>query len=96
MSLPDNLRRLRKLRYWSQRDLARASGLAPLTIGRLEAGLTQPEPRTVRKLADALGVEPIEIASPEELTDRTVRRPDAAREALNPPRTKRAGREQKS
>jgi transcriptional regulator with XRE-family HTH domain len=55
------LRKLRKEYAWSQRDLARESGVAQDTITRLETGKREAQPRTVRRLAEALGVEPREL-----------------------------------
>jgi transcriptional regulator with XRE-family HTH domain len=55
------LRRLRRERALSQRDLTRMTGIAFDTISRLETGKQQAQPRTIRKLADALGVEPREL-----------------------------------
>ena len=52
------LRKLRKEHAWSQRDLARESGVAQDTITRLETRQREAQPRTVRRLAEALGVEP--------------------------------------
>ena len=54
------LRAVRKAKMLSQDDLARRAGLSRPTISRVEAG---EEARfvTVRKLAEALGVEPIEL-----------------------------------
>lgn len=52
------LRKLRKERAWSQRDLARESGVAQDTITRLETGQREAQPRTVRRLAQSLEVEP--------------------------------------
>ena len=52
------LRRLRRERALSQRDLSRMTGIAFDTISRLETGKQQAQPRTVRKLAEALDVEP--------------------------------------
>jgi transcriptional regulator with XRE-family HTH domain len=52
------LRRLRRERALSQRDLTRMTGIAFDTISRLETGKQRAQPRTIRKLADALGVEP--------------------------------------
>jgi transcriptional regulator with XRE-family HTH domain len=37
------------------------TGVAFDTISRLETGKQQAQPRTIRKLADALGVEPREL-----------------------------------
>jgi transcriptional regulator with XRE-family HTH domain len=56
-----NLRTLRKERALSQRDLARVSGVGPVTISELERGVREAQPRTIRKLAEALGVEPKEL-----------------------------------
>jgi transcriptional regulator with XRE-family HTH domain len=55
------LRKLRKEHAWSQRDLARESGVAQDTITRLETEQREAQPRTVRRLAEALGVEPREL-----------------------------------
>jgi transcriptional regulator with XRE-family HTH domain len=55
------LRQLRRERAWSQRDLARESGVSQDTITRLETGQREAQPRTVRRLADALNVEPREL-----------------------------------
>ena len=55
------LRRLRRERALSQRDLSRMTGIAFDTISRLETGKQRAQPRTIRKLADALGVEPMEL-----------------------------------
>ena len=52
------LRRLRRARVLSQRDLSRITGVAFDTISRLETGKQQAQPKTIRRLADALGVEP--------------------------------------
>ena len=55
------LRRLRRELALSQRDLTRMTGIAFDTISRLETGKQRAQPRTIRKLADALGVEPREF-----------------------------------
>jgi transcriptional regulator with XRE-family HTH domain len=55
------LRQLRRERAWSQRDLARQSGVSQDTITRLETGQREAQPRTMRRLAEALGVEPREL-----------------------------------
>ncbi len=55
------LRRLRKERALSQQDLERASGVAQHTISDLESGKRGARPSTLRKLADALNVEPREL-----------------------------------
>jgi HTH-type transcriptional regulator, competence development regulator len=57
----EKLIRLREERVLSQRDLARMAGLAQGTVWRLENGFAQVHPSTIRKLAEALGVEPREL-----------------------------------
>ena len=69
MAFPDNLRRLRLARFFSQAELARRSGVHAVTITRLEAGRTAPSTRTVRALAETLGVAPAELATPEEVAE---------------------------
>lgn len=69
MPFRDNLRRLRLAQFLSQAELARRSGLHTLTISRLEAGRVKPSTRTVRALADALGIPPGELATPEEVAE---------------------------
>jgi transcriptional regulator with XRE-family HTH domain len=55
------LRGLRRERALSQRELSRMTGIAFDTISRLETGKQRAQPRTIRKLAGALGVEPREL-----------------------------------
>ncbi len=58
----DRLKRLRNERNLSQRELAKAAGLSPATIFKLENDLAEPHPSTIRKLAKALEVAPSELA----------------------------------
>ena len=69
MAFADNLRRLRVERFLSQREVARQAGLHAITLVRLEAGGTAPSTRTVRALAAALGVEPRDLTTPEEVAE---------------------------
>jgi transcriptional regulator with XRE-family HTH domain len=71
VALRDKLRQLRATRVLSQADLAKLSGVSKPTIARAELGLIVPHPRTIRKLAEALGVEPPELVSPEELLEQS-------------------------
>ena len=58
----DRLRKVRDMRLLSQRELAERAGLSPTTILKLESGrVDEPHPRTIRKLADALEVDPEEL-----------------------------------
>jgi len=55
------LRRLRRERALSLRELGGRSGVAFDAINKLELGRRQAQPRTIRKLAEALDVEPREL-----------------------------------
>lgn len=60
------LREVREAKFITQRELAARTGLTPETISRLERGTNPPLITTVRRLAEALGVEPQElIAEPD-------------------------------
>jgi transcriptional regulator with XRE-family HTH domain len=59
-----NVKRLRELRreqVLSLRELEERSGVSYNTIWRIEDGRQGAHPRTVRKLAEALGVKPSEL-----------------------------------
>ncbi len=55
------LRELRHRRVLTLHELGERSGVAYNTIWRLENGKSGAQPRTIRKLAAALGVEPEEL-----------------------------------
>ncbi len=55
------LRQLRERQALSLRELSALSGVNYNSIWRIEAGRTGAQPRTVRKLALALGVQPHEL-----------------------------------
>jgi transcriptional regulator with XRE-family HTH domain len=55
------LREKRLEQFWSLNDLAKLSGVSKATIVQIEAGRVDPQPRTIRKLAEALGVKPEEL-----------------------------------
>ena len=50
----------------TQEELAKAAGVNRVTIAKIEAGVVDPYPSTVRKLAVALGMEPRELMRPEQ------------------------------
>ncbi len=62
----ERLRELRRRRVLSMRDLEARSGVSHNTIWRIESGRQGAHPRTIRKLAEALGVEPEELLKEEE------------------------------
>jgi len=61
MQNTSRLRELRDQAALSQEDLAKESGVSRGTIADLEAGKRPARPSTRRKLAKALGVEPVEL-----------------------------------
>lgn len=62
----ERLRKLRKDKVLSMRELEELAGVSYNTIWRLEAGRQGAHPKTIRKLAEALGVEPRELTREEE------------------------------
>jgi transcriptional regulator with XRE-family HTH domain len=57
----ERLKELRRERVLSLRELEGRSGVSYNTIWRIEDGRQGAHPRTVRKLAEALGVQPSEL-----------------------------------
>jgi transcriptional regulator with XRE-family HTH domain len=57
----ERLKELRVERALSLRELGAASGLSHNTIWKLERGREEAHPRTIRKLAEALGVTPRDL-----------------------------------
>jgi transcriptional regulator with XRE-family HTH domain len=57
----ERLKELRRERVLSLRELEERSGVSYNTIWRIEDGRQGAHPRTVRKLANALGVQPSEL-----------------------------------
>jgi transcriptional regulator with XRE-family HTH domain len=60
------LRELRRQKVLSMRELEEMSGVSYNTIWRLENGVTGARPRTIRKIAQALAVDPAELVKEEE------------------------------
>ena len=56
------IRELRQRKLLSQRELAEKAGVSETTIVKLELGATRPQPRTLRKIAAALGIGAEEMA----------------------------------
>ena len=60
MSLGEYIKEKRKLKDWSQRDLAAASGISNAEISRIESGKRkEPSSSILKDIANALGV-PVE------------------------------------
>jgi transcriptional regulator with XRE-family HTH domain len=60
------LKELRRRKMLSLRELGERSGVAFDNINKLENEKRRAQPRTLRKLAEALGVEPHELVKGEE------------------------------
>lgn len=56
MALAENLRKIRERRGFSQNELAEMTELSQGAISKFESGITKPNPRTLKILADALNV----------------------------------------
>jgi transcriptional regulator with XRE-family HTH domain len=63
------LRELRQRRVLTLHELEERSGVAYNTIWRLENGRSGAQPRTIRKLAAALGVDPEELVKVQKSSD---------------------------
>ena len=59
------VRAARERAFLSKSELAEQAGLDRSTVGRIEDGVTEVYPRTIRKLAEALSVDPASLV-PEE------------------------------
>jgi transcriptional regulator with XRE-family HTH domain len=57
------LRAIRERKALTQDELAEKAGVSRQTVLKIEGGL-EPRPKTVRKLAAALGVEPADLMEP--------------------------------
>ena len=60
------LREVRESQFLTQGELAERSGVSRQTINRLEGGEIEPRFKTIRQLAQALGVEPRRLISEEQ------------------------------
>jgi transcriptional regulator with XRE-family HTH domain len=61
----EKVRAARERAFLSKRELAEKAGLDRSTVGRIEDGVTEVYPRTIRQLAKALSVDPASLV-PEE------------------------------
>jgi len=56
-----SVRKLRIKRFWSQAELSKAAGVSPAHLGRIERNEHDPHLSTIRKIAQALDVDPSEL-----------------------------------
>ncbi len=61
----DKVRTARERAFLSKRELADKAGLDRSTVWRVEDGITEVYPRTIRKLAEALSVDPASLTPSE-------------------------------
>lgn len=61
MTVAENIKRIRKDRHLTQKQLGELCGIAESTIRRYELGLLNPKLETIQKIADALKVNIYEI-----------------------------------
>jgi transcriptional regulator with XRE-family HTH domain len=59
------VREAREKAFLSKRELAERAGLDRSTVGRIEGGITEVYPRTIRKIAEALSVDPASLTPQE-------------------------------
>jgi transcriptional regulator with XRE-family HTH domain len=57
----DKLKEIRTRRFLTQEELAERAGVSPATIVRVERNQAEPHISTMRKLAEALDVDPTEL-----------------------------------
>jgi transcriptional regulator with XRE-family HTH domain len=61
VSIGERVKKLRIRSAMTQVELAKAAGISPNTVWRLETGQHAPQLGTIRKVAQALGVAPHEL-----------------------------------
>jgi transcriptional regulator with XRE-family HTH domain len=59
----ERLKGLRVRHALTQEELAAKAGIGKNTVNRIERNLTEPHMSTLRKLAEALGVEPYKLVN---------------------------------
>ncbi len=82
------LTRLREQRLWTRERLAKEAGVSTTTVTQAEHGRTHVRLGTIRKLAEALDINPQELLYPEE--DREPALPKAERAAEEPEQRREA------
>jgi transcriptional regulator with XRE-family HTH domain len=73
VAFADRLKEARARRVLSQSELAERSNVARITIARAELGQVVPHQRTIRKLAEALGVDPADLVTAEDMARKSKR-----------------------
>lgn len=87
MGIDERVKWARDRRAWTQADLAEVSGVPIVTISRIEnRRISRPRQSTVRKLAEALGVDPgwLLVGEGAAALDATALRTDRAQRRRSP------------
>jgi len=62
-TIGERIKAARERRVYGRTELAKLAGLTYISILRIETGQRQPRPATIRKIAGALGVDPITLVN---------------------------------
>lgn len=65
MTIGENIKRIRKERGLSQKELGERLHMTQSAIWQFESDKTSPKSETIKKIANALGVTPFELVGPE-------------------------------
>ena len=68
MTIGENIRRIRKSKEMTQKDLAAKLETTPQNLAQYENGKRNPKPETLQKIADALGCDAFDLIPKSELT----------------------------
>jgi transcriptional regulator with XRE-family HTH domain len=60
-----SVRKFRIKRFMSQAELSKVAGISPAHLGRIERNEHDPHLSTIKKIAEALGVDPSELVDEE-------------------------------
>lgn len=62
-SVAQRIRAFRKLKGYTQTELAERLEVSIAVLGAIERGTRRPEQKLIRKISDVLGIEPDELSS---------------------------------
>ena len=62
-TIGERIQAARERKVYARSELAKLAGLSYMGLYRIETGMRQPRPSTIRKIAAALGVDPITLVN---------------------------------
>ncbi|WP_248929066.1 helix-turn-helix domain-containing protein [Paenibacillus hamazuiensis] len=62
-SIAHRIRAFRKLKGYTQTELAERLEVSIAVLGSIERGTRKPEPKIIRKISEVLGIDPEELSS---------------------------------